>query len=219
MKAPPEVAEFYNNLIDAVASATGHKLDLTPETLPILDFYFQIYRESLSGKGKKEKAKGKGKKKAKARGNSKDIARLFAPMAGAYFGEVICRKYDCKWVASKKRYDKWRVQFKHCFLYFNPVAMAMEILSRKSVEDWPSTYFTYKEDEDVLSRALDQWDWITPDDYYSFIVRWEILDTIINMLATIEALKRQKDGTKLKAYKNADYGKHIRARVENEEKF
>ncbi len=204
MKTPSEVAEFYNNLIDAVASATGYKLDMTPETLPILDFYFQIYRESLTAKGK-EKVKEK----------SEDIALLFAPMAGAYFGEVICKKYDCQWVAPKKKYDQWRVQFKHCFLYFNPVSIAMEILSKQGVEDWPSTFFTYKEDEDVLSRALDQWDWVRREDYYSFIVRWEILDSIINMLATIEALRLQKDGARFKSYKNADYEKYIRTCAEN----
>jgi len=198
-KTPAQVAEFVESLVATVHKATGCTLDQTPETLPMLDFYCQLCRDQAREKEKKRKGAADG------------LAGLLAPMMGAYFGEVVRRKYDCRWVAPAGRFGAWRIQFDHCFVYFNPVGVAMEILSRGDDREWPSAFVTTKEDEKLLGASLDIMAPVREDEYYSFIARWEVLDMMVNALTSAAVLAR--DGLeKLPVYRSADYEKYIKSR-------
>ncbi|MFH0911372.1 MAG: hypothetical protein V1918_07720 [Planctomycetota bacterium] len=204
---PAQVGEFGENLMHAVEKATGHCLDLTPETLPILDFYCQIYRESLKAKGPSVKVVKDGPAE---QGEGVDL--LLAPMAGAYFGQVVTRKYDCRWVTEPGKYARWRIQFDHIFLYFYPVGVAMEILNQRSVAGWPPAFIMRRESEQVVLSSLDRLVPVADEEYYSFIMRWEVLDSIVNMLASIEVLSRKGKKVKVPVYKTSDYESYIKAR-------
>lgn len=208
MESPAEIESFSSNLITAVLTSTGQRLDMTPETLPFLDYYGRIFRESREKKSAKDKDKDKD--------NGKDISLLFAPMAGAYFGQVICKKYECEWFAPHRKYDRWRIQFSSCFLFFNPVAVAIEVLNQRELEGWSSSYIARKEDEEWICTIFDQWDMVIKEDYFSFSVRWEILDTIIDKLKTAELMERGgKWKEKVRTYGNTDYEKYIKGSLKN----
>ena len=113
MEPTEEILSFTDGIVAVVQSSTGQRLDLTPETLPFLDYYGQIYRISRDKKFLNDKA-------------GENLSLLLAPMGGAYFGQVLCAKYACRWHAPFQSYGEWRIQFEQCFLYFNPVAVAME---------------------------------------------------------------------------------------------
>ena len=201
MKSPQEVVDFSSTLVKAVEKATGHPLDTEPETLPILDYYCRLYRESRKGKPEGEVA---------AEGDG--VGKLLAPMAGAYFGEVARKKFECDWHAPLQQYGLWRIQFKHCFLFFNPVAIALEVLSQQETVAWSSSYVTHREDEEDICSALDAWGPISRNDYYTFSIRWEILDLVSSRLTTTELLAKGVRGDgKVKVYSSRDYERYIKS--------
>ena len=199
MEPTAEILNFTDNLVAAVQSATGQRLDLTPETLPFLDYYGQIYRGSRD------------KKFTKDRAAAENLSLLLAPMGGAYFGQVIHAKYACQWHAPLQSYGEWRIQFEHCFLYFNPVAVAMEVFNQKEMKGWPAAFETRPEDEAWLCSILDELGRVSVEDYYTFSVRWEILDTVVARLETAEIMERGPGSCEsLKLYNDADYESFIR---------
>jgi hypothetical protein len=203
-----EVVNFSNNLIAAVLTAVGHKLDMTPETLPLLDHYARIFRDVRDSKFGPNQESGM------------DISLLFGPMAGAYFGQVITKKYACRWHAPRGDYGGWRIQFDHCFLFFNPAAVAMEVFNQRDMVGWSSAFTTKKEDEEWLCSILDEWDMVRPEEYYSFSMRWEILDTVVQKLETAEIFQRGAHGCEaVKVYGPEEYEAYIKALHEADEHF
>jgi len=200
-----EVTEFSKNLIDAVEKAIGFKLDSMPETLPILDYYCNLYRNSRNAIRDKS-----------SRDISQDIGQLLAPMAGSYFGEVVRSKFDTFWYAPLHKYELWRIQFKYCFLYFNPVAIAEEILNREEPSCGDSSFFTKKEDAESLKRIIKEWNDVSEDDYFTFSARWEMLDFIQERLTTSAILGKKESGNKqkIKTYTTRDYENYILAMEE-----
>lgn len=203
-----EVINFSNNLIAAVLTAVGQKLDMTPETLPFLDYYAQIFREVRD------------RKFVDDREAATDISLLFGPLAGAYFGQVITKKYACRWHAPMGDYGNWRIQFDHCFLFFNPAAVAMEVFNQREMEGCNSAFITRKEDEEWLCSILDEWGLVRPEEYYSFSVRWEILDTIVGKLETTEVFQKGARGCEVvKVYGVEDYEAYIETMRKADSRF
>ena len=201
MEPTEEILSFTDGIVAVVQSSTGQRLDLTPETLPFLDYYGQIYRISRDKKFLNDKA-------------GENLSLLLAPMGGAYFGQVLCAKYACRWHAPFQSYGEWRIQFEQCFLYFNPVAVAMEVFNQKEMKGWPAAFRTRPEDEAWLCSILDELGGVTVEDYFTFSVRWEILDTVVARLETAEIMERGPGNCdSLKLYGDADYASFIRRRT------
>ncbi|MBI2893638.1 MAG: hypothetical protein HYY06_08800 [Deltaproteobacteria bacterium] len=159
--APPsQVAELALACVDYVRRAVGAELDYTPDTLPILDEYLR-----------------------KARGTAQaEIVRLVAPAVGAYFGEVLRRSFDCRWHAPGSEFSSWRVEFARCFLYFNPIGMAVEAIQ---LEDTAGLGATIVTSDDALADLRAQLERAAPvrvEDYYALTTRFEVIDQIVHFL-------------------------------------
>ncbi len=140
--------------VTSVKNATGVELDLTQDTLPILDHYAAI-----------------------ADSPRDEVVSLLAPMSGAYLGELIRRQLqDGEWLTDSDDYAEWRLRFQRCSLTFNPIGVALEVLLGEDVPDWGAHLETAPEDRLRVKKALDVYGDVRDCDYYSFCVRFEAIE-------------------------------------------
>ena len=140
--------------VTSVKNATGLELDLTQDTLPILDHYAEL-AESPRG----------------------EVVSLLAPMCGAYFGELIRRELDDGvWHVDPEKHSEWRLAFERSSLRFNPLGIALEVILRQDVPDWGAHLETPVEDQLRVKKALDVYGDVRDQDYYRFSVRFEAIE-------------------------------------------
>ncbi len=140
--------------VTSVKNATGMELDLTQETLPILDHYAALVDSSRD-----------------------EIVSLLAPMAGAYVGELVVRQLgDGTWLTPGDDYAEWRLEFERCSLTFNPVGVALEVLLRQDIPEWGAHLQTAAADRARVKQALDVFGDVRDRDYYTFSVRVEAIE-------------------------------------------
>jgi hypothetical protein len=151
MQTDTAVMDLTVACVTSTKNATGFELDLTPETLPLLDHYAALLSSPRD-----------------------EIVSLLAPMSGAYFGEVLRRRLeDGEWVIDPDDYSKWRLRFERCSLTFNPIGAALEVLLREDVPDWGAHLQAAPEDRPRMQRALEVFGEVHDRDYYTFSVRFE----------------------------------------------
>ena len=140
--------------VTSVKNATGMELDLTQETLPILDHYATLVDSSRD-----------------------EIVSLLGPMTGAYLGELVIRELgDGTWDTPSDEYSEWRLRFERCSLTFNPIGIALEVLLQQDVPDWGAHLRTGPGDEARVKRALEVFGDVRDRDYYTFSVRLEAIE-------------------------------------------
>jgi hypothetical protein len=154
MQTDTAVMDLTVACVTSTKNATGFELDLTPETLPLLDHYAALLSSPRD-----------------------EIVSLLAPMSGAYFGEVIRRRLeDGEWSIDPDDYSKWRLRFDRCSLTFNPIGTALEVLLREDVPDWGAHLQAAPEDRRRIQRALEVFGEVHDRDYYTFSVRFEAIE-------------------------------------------
>jgi hypothetical protein len=152
-----------------VSEAVGLTLDYTPDTLPILDHYL---REG-------------------ARGASAEIRELLAPAAGAYFGEVVRRGMSgVRWHAPGDEYRAYRLEFEAFFLCFNPLGAALEVLLQGDALEWGATFQMLDEAREPVREALERSPELSPDDYYTLSVRFEVIEQVADLLSALESAQK-----------------------------
>lgn len=140
--------------VTSVKNATGIELDLTQNTLPVLDHYAQL-----------------------ADSPRDEVASLLGPMCGAYFGELIRRELgDGDWEVDPDDYAKWRLRFERCSLTFNPVGVAIEVLLGRETTDWGAHLQTSPDDAARAKAALQVFGDVRDTDFYTFAVRYEAVE-------------------------------------------
>ncbi len=151
METESAVLDLTVACVTSVKNATGLELDLTQETLPILDHYAEM-ADAPRG----------------------EVVSLLAPMCGAYFGELVRRELgDGRWEIDESEHAKWRLSFERCSLSFNPIGVALEVLLGQDVPDWGAHLQTSAEDQLRVKKALEVYGDVRDGDYYSFGVRYE----------------------------------------------
>ena len=140
--------------VTSVKNSTGLELDLTQDTLPILDHYAELVDSPRD-----------------------EIVSLLAPMTGAYFGELLRRQLDDgRWVTDPDDYAEWRLRFDRCTLTFNPIGVALEVLLGQDVADWGAHLQTAPDDKVRVEKALQVFGDVRDRDYYTFSVRFEAIE-------------------------------------------
>jgi hypothetical protein len=176
---PAPVRELALACAAFVQKAVGVELDLTPDTLPLLDHYLSLARD---GKG--------------------EVHALVAAAAGAYFGEVVRMQYPSRWalpaVGDRDDRDAWRLEFEQVFLYLYPVALAGEALDRghatAHAASAPSVHTTAardggfsvrEQDRPALVAALELLGSVDEDEYYLFSTRFDVLASVADRLIAL----------------------------------
>jgi hypothetical protein len=174
---PEIVTELAKACIEAVQQTLDVELDFTRETLSVLDHYAQSVPE----------------------GRKAEVEMLVAAAAGAYFGEVVRRELgDGRWHCPDD-YAEWRLELGGCFLAFNPLGVALDVVTHGDGE-WAPEFRLHEDDRELISNALEQAGEVTEDNYYRFTTRLEVVEQIRSILAksSVQAGKRftHKDYTK-----------------------
>ncbi len=183
MDTPQHVADLATACVASVKATVGMTLDLSVETLPVLDHYAHEVLEA----------------------SEEEILSLTAPMCGAYFGEILRRRFaGFRWHAPKDAFDEWRLELEPAFLYFNPVGIALEVISEADAPGYHAHLGLRPEDREEVERAIALFGDARQRDYYSFALRSEVLEQ------ALEALGRMVAGQDSpKTYTHADYSKVV----------
>jgi hypothetical protein len=167
--APPEpIGELSEACVRYVKEALGFELDFSPETLPIVDHYLRECAHDLGAEG----------------------VALLAPVAGAYFGEVVRRALGgARWYCAGEEHRRYRLEFERVFLCFNPLGVAAEVISQADEGDWAAHLQLLPEAREAVEGALQQGGEVRLEDYYSFSVRLETLQSVLDVLAGLESAR------------------------------
>jgi hypothetical protein len=154
MNANTAVMDLTVASVTSVKNATGMELDLSQDTLPILDHYAGLVDAPRE-----------------------EILSLLAPMSGAYFGELLRKQLDDgEWVTDGDDYSEWRLRFERCSLTFNPLGIALEVILGQDIPEWGAHLQTAPEDQLRIKKALDVFGDVRDRDYYTFSVRFEAIE-------------------------------------------
>lgn len=147
--------------VAAVQRSLGIELDFTQDTLPILDHYVSM-----------------------AQGTKAEVIELLAPMAGAYFGEVVRRTVGAaRWHAPGMDYHQYRLEFENAFLHFNPLGMVVESIMKAPVEGWMAHLQMLPRDREPVQASLDALGGVRDIDYYRLTVRFEAIEQVYLVLS------------------------------------
>ncbi len=167
-----------------VKTALSIELDYEPETLPILDHYLAQARSSVEERP--------------------ETLALIAHCAGAYFGEVVCRRHPAWWDTESKDPLYWQVQFEPVYLAFSPVALMFEALGQglsraeaptepgeegaplPLVEEEPGAPMSQLELEDEdrpdVAARLAELPEVSEEEYFAPSTRLEVIDIVVEAL-------------------------------------
>jgi hypothetical protein len=147
--------------VTSVKNATGLELDLSQDTLPILDHYARL-----------------------AESSREEVLSLIAPMCGAYFGELVRRELgDGTWEISGSEHASWRLHFERCELSFNPLGIAAEVLLGMDAPEWGGHLQVKPDDEARVKAALEVLGEVRDSDFYTFSVRYEAIEQVARTLS------------------------------------
>jgi hypothetical protein len=168
-KTPDQVSEYVRAAVEFVRRAVGMVLDGSDESLAVLDHYVaQVPRDKPA------------------------IVGLVAPAVGAYFGEVVRRRFGGEWRLDGEPAG-WRLSLEGGALSFAPVGMAAAAVCRADVEGYDAeTAFAppYRED---IEAALEMAAPVTEEYFYSLTGRFEALQHVLDLLAGLRARGRAPD--------------------------
>lgn len=160
METEPQVMDLTVACVTSVKNATGLELDLSQDTLPVLDHYAQIVESPRE-----------------------EIVSLVAPMCGAYFGELVRRHLgEGEWVHVDDPYEAWRLELAEAALSFNPIGVALEALVRTEAGGWGAHVVVPPARRKIVDEALAVYGAVAEDDYYRFSVRFEGIEQAFHAL-------------------------------------
>jgi hypothetical protein len=107
-EAPEAVLDLARACVQFVERSLKGTLDFEPETLSFLDHYV-----------------GEARAAAKAR---PETAPVLAHSIGAYFGEVVRRRYPSWWRIESEDPAEWRLELEPVYLAFSPVQLIADAL-------------------------------------------------------------------------------------------
>lgn len=158
---PAPVADLVASCVRFVERSTRVTLDLSIDTLPVLDHYL---RSTPPGRA--------------------EIVALVAPAAGAYFGELVRRHFDGSWTHTDEGYEEWRVELSGGQVAFNPVGAALEAIHRREVPGYSAHFSVSEADRALLHRTLERIPPVREDDFYRLAVRFEVLELLAEAFTT-----------------------------------
>jgi hypothetical protein len=154
-----------------VERALGVRLDYTPETLPILDHYLEQART--------------------AQQERPETLAVVAHTCGAYFGEVVRRRYASWWRMDGSDPSGWQIELEAVFLSFSPVDLISSALLRgepsggapSDADDTSSVGLTLdEEDRRAVSARLAELPPVSDEEFYAPSTRLEVIDIAVEAI-------------------------------------
>jgi len=153
---PPEtIADLAQACVRFVEKAVGVELDYTQDTLPVLDHYLTSAEEV-----------------------DDQVLGLLAPACGAYFGEVVRRHVGEGTWEHPEDYQGWKLTLESASVSFNPVGVALEVATQQDAPGWSAHFKVPEADREAAREAVDRLGEVPEDQYYTFSVRFEVLESV-----------------------------------------
>jgi hypothetical protein len=162
-EAPESICALYTFCIDSVHRALGVTLDFTDETLPILDHYVSLARDSIRERP--------------------EIAQLLLSAIGAYFGELVRRRIHGHWRIPNPDVHSWQICAQFVFFSFNPIGVAHEALQQGTEHGGPGAELRLAhEDQAIIADRLAMAPPVPEGQYYLLTTRLEGIDIVVETL-------------------------------------
>lgn len=159
---PSSVDELAASCVDYVKRAMGVELDFTSDTLPLLDHYLQDAGRTAQG--------------------HRDALELIAQTAGAYFGGVLQRRFDCWWVKEGEP-SSWVLRFREVYLEICPHALIVAALGLPIPQDAPEVGFLIDPDDvEFISAYLAASPPVSEEEFIRMTTRYDVLETVVDQL-------------------------------------
>ncbi len=163
---PPHITELVTSCARFVRATTGVDLDLSHETLPLLDHYMLAAREQIKERPEAEP--------------------LIAQAAGAYFGQVLALEFGGFWRAQETDVHRWMLWMQPVFLALNPIGVGYDVLKGSTTHSGPSSELRLPRDErELVSRRLEALPEVSERDFFTFATRFD------GIQVAVEALRSQ----------------------------
>ena len=167
--APAAIRDLSEACVKFVERAVGVRLDYTPETLSVLDHYL---------------AQARGAAPARP-----EAVPLLAQSAGAYFGEVVRRRFPAWWSAEGDDPTYWRVELEPVYLAFSPVQLIEDALELpESDREGESRLELTEEDREAVASRLAELPPVSIEEYFATTTRLEVIEI------AVEAIRARKMG-------------------------
>lgn len=162
-KTPEQVSEYVQAAVDFVRRAVGMVLDGSDESLAVLDHYVaQVPRDRP------------------------ELLQLVAPAVGAYFGEVVRRRFGGEWRLVGEP-AAWRLVVAEGAVSFSPVGMAAAAMLQDDVEGYDAELVIDPAHREAVASALEHTAPVTAEYFYSLTGRFETVQHVLDLLAAIRA--------------------------------
>jgi hypothetical protein len=185
--APPEgIAELAGTALVYVRRALEFELDLTADTLPVLDHYVGLVHESLPARP--------------------ELLSVIAPAVAAYFGEVVRTELPSFWAQMGPTPADYYLCLRPVFLAFRPLGIAYDVLTRGGDHDGPSPELCLlREERAAVEKRLGDLPPVPTREYYLLSTRLEAIQI------AVEALRAQRLAShqELVSYGVEDYERHV----------
>lgn len=218
---PALVDELAGACVRFVEKAVGIAPDYTFETLPLVDHWLREAREAAIARARAASLVGASRGGPVA---PDETLRLVAAAAGAYFGEVVLRRYPGWWRLVDDGTDGHRVELREVFLAFHPMGFAYALLLRpepppaaapaeegegddelddeeEELEvvpppgDDPAALLLDEDDKQAILAKLAELPPVREDDFFALSTRAEMIDVVVDALrARRIELYRTDDG-------------------------
>ncbi|HEU5056582.1 MAG TPA: hypothetical protein VFU21_08645 [Kofleriaceae bacterium] len=182
--SPAEVVEYADQAVQYVRRAVGLTLEYDSETLPVLDHYLRSVP-----------------------GENAAAAHLVAATAGAYFGEVVRRRFGGEWDLPSGDPGSWRVVLP-TGLWFSPAAMALAVIVGSDEDgaqsdeatdpeadavtgsDWDASLNAPGPLRPLVAQVLDNMADVSHAEYYSLCGRLDTIEHVQSVLAGVAQARR-----------------------------
>ncbi len=166
----PVIIEHASVAIDAVYNSLSLELDLTSDTISILDYYISTVGQ-VDG----------------------SIVYLLSSAMGAYFGELMRRTLGGVWVIpSAEEPMDWELRFTSCPMSIFPVAISAEVLAKETSEEIDASFCVAPSRLHLLEEMLERSVAVTEREYYSFAGRIDAIELSVDFLSHVEKTLAEK---------------------------
>ncbi len=179
---PGRIVDLAAACVDYVRASTKTELDLSVETLPLLDHYLATARQDAD--------------------KNPELFKLLTRTAGAYFGEVLRVQHDGFWRADTEDAHLWNVCFRPVFMWVNPVGAVWDALCQSTDHEGPSSKVgVVGDDQRTVQQRLDSLALVSDEEYYMLATRAEVIEIAIDAVRTGMRLDGREDAR----FDEADY--------------
>lgn len=163
--APQAIDDLAKLCVASVDRAIGVQLDYGPETLSILDHYVRQAATTEAREG---------------RHAALDLA---ARTVGAYFGEVLRRRFSAWWHPVGDDVAGWQLRFEDVFLTVSPYALACTALGLLEPDGIMEAGIVIEEEElDDIAEHLARLPLVTEEEFVAPSTRFDVLEIVVDQL-------------------------------------